>query len=149
MGFLSNREVQNFLSDLIYAKKQVHKNCIDLTVKKIYKLKGGAKLDFGDSEYKEAPRDILKPELKEKDDDYGWWELEQGYYILKYNERLTIAPGQKAIITPHQRLIDSAAGQAARIYDKSGEITNNLIVMSEKISIKENARISRLFIFED
>ncbi|MDA3792888.1 MAG: hypothetical protein PF545_04430 [Elusimicrobia bacterium] len=148
MRFLSGSSAEQFLSDLVYSKKQVHKNCIDITAKKIYKLKGGAKLDFGGSEYKEAPKDIITPELKDKEDKYGWWELERDYYLVKYNERLTIAPGQKAVLLPHKRLINAAASQAVRIYDKSGEIINNLVV-SENISIKENARLSRLFIVED
>lgn len=148
MGFLIASQAEEFLADLVYAKKQVHKNSIDLTAKKIYKLAGGGKLDFGGSEYEKAPANILKPEFKDKDDNYGWWNLEKGFYIVKYNESLAISPTQKAIILPHERLVEAAASHPVSIYDKSGEIKSSLIV-HEKLSIKENARISSLYIYEN
>ena len=148
MKFLSGEKVKNFMEDIICEKKQVHKHCVDLTVKKIYRLRSGASLDFGGSEYKAADKKPLKPVKTGKEDKYGWWKLTPGSYIFRYNELLTLAPGQKAVIQMHPRVSESGVCHTSCIKEESGEILMHVIVADETC-LKENARVSEVRIMEE
>jgi len=147
MKFLSGEEVKNFLQGLVYEKKQVHKHCVDLTVQKIYRLEGRGELDFGGSEYRTAEKKLIKPKKRDGGDRYGWWELKPGCYIFKFNELLTLAEGQKAVIQMHSRLMESGGCHFTLFTEDSGEIRVPVIV-SGKVSVKENARVSEVRILE-
>ncbi len=147
MKFLSGKEAAQYLENIVYAKKQVHKYCVDLTVARIYKLTGGGSLDFGGGEYKESDKKVLKPKKKNVEDDYGWWNLDRGSYLVKFNERFTIAPGQKALVQSHPRFVKAGAVHPVLYTEASGEIVISVQILT-RLNIKENARISELRIIE-
>ncbi|MGM0440994.1 MAG: dCTP deaminase [Elusimicrobiota bacterium] len=147
MRFLTGNEAANYLEDIVYEKKQVHKHCVDLTVGRLYKVTAGGELDFGGGEYSKGEKKPLKPRKKDPQDDYGWWEIEPGSYLVKLNERFTIAPVQKAFIQPHSRLLKAGATHPNLIIEESGEIVIPLNVLTE-LSIKENSRITEFRIIE-
>ncbi|MFW6134901.1 MAG: dCTP deaminase [Elusimicrobiota bacterium] len=148
MKFLPGQETKNYLEDIVYEKKQVHKHCVDLTVKKVYQVTGESSMDFGGSEFEPAEKKILKPKKKNDQDKYGWWNLKPGYYMFKYNELLTLAPGQKAIVQIHPNLLKSGGFHPTIIKENSGEL-NIPVIVNKKTNIKENARVSEVRIIEN
>ncbi len=145
MRLLKTDELEESWKNLIYPPKQLGRASLDLTVKNLSTIKSQSKgvLDFGGSEYQ--PLELIPLEAKiEEDPKYGWWSLSKGQYMVEYNE--TLCKGKYlALIYPHKRLQLTGCFHTPFIVDSSSDkqkIQGLLIVISEGVRIKENARIS-------
>jgi hypothetical protein len=148
MKILESGQILQFLTNLVYEKKQVHFTSVDLTVKSIAKVLVGGSLDFGGSEYKSAEREVIEPEKAGPSEKYGWWSLDEGDYFVEYNEELSLPSGCIAIIQPHERIIESGITHATRFLTESDDrpIISMIHVGRGRVHIKENARISNLIV---
>ncbi|MEF8848887.1 MAG: dCTP deaminase [Candidatus Thermoplasmatota archaeon] len=129
------------IENLIYEKKQVYDKKVDITVKKIKKIKDRGKLDFGGSEYKKAAIEEIKTEKKKPDDEYGWWVLDEGVHLVEFNEEID----EEVIIQSNLRLQTTGSFIPAQIKQKDEDLENLLIVSKNGLDIKENARIASIF----
>ena len=122
---------------------------LDLTAGEIFQLTGPGSLDFGGGELEAADRAKVVPKLQDEDDDYGWWELEPGSYVLRYNESLGLEEGELAHVYPLERVLLAGASHAAFVADGPREPLEALLsVGAAGCNIKENARMSRLIVLE-
>jgi len=144
-------DVIDFLKDIIYKDKQVLEDGAHITVKKIFNFRERGNIDFGGGEYKECEIAEINPEEHSVDDKYGWWRLEEGEYLIEYNEKLedSIPEGDIIIIQPAKRLIMNGAYHPTLIVGESGCIRTILYVGENGLNIKENARISKLLILTE
>lgn len=145
ISFEKEEDIEEIWKNLVYFPKQVNNGCIDLTIKKIYAFKSQGSLDFGDSEYLQVDRINIEP-TKEDDPKYGWWTLNKGTYIIEYNEYLSNEECI-AIVFPHERLQMTGCYHAPFIVnppegEKNHSLSCLLIVSTQNVRIKENARIS-------
>ena len=147
MTLHDKKQVAEKLSGLLHLDTQGFPLGVDLTVAEVHRLTGGGKLDFGGSEFAAAETEKLAPEKVDAEDDYGWWHLEAGMYLIRYNERLTLAEGELGLVLPHERLLRAGASHGA--FSVTGETgLETLLTVSEQgCQIKENARVSRLVVF--
>ena len=145
MRFLNGKEAADFLKDVIYLDKQASQNGFDLTVKKIYEFKNRGEIDFGGGERLDSEIKEIEPELRDPDDDYGWWELEPKTYLIEYNEALK--EDKPAILQPLPRLTRNSVGHPTIFVEEIDKVP--LFVGENGIAIKENARVSRLLFIED
>ncbi|MFX0050169.1 MAG: hypothetical protein ACFFAJ_06300 [Candidatus Hodarchaeota archaeon] len=148
MRFLKSDELEESWNNLIYSPKQLGFASLDLTVKKIFKINSLGSLDFGGTEYQRSEVQLVNPELKD-DPKFGWWTLAKGHYLIEYNEQLH-PENCLAIVFPHQRLLMSGCFHSPFIVQPpvdSNSIQGLLIVGSDGIRIKENARISSAITF--
>jgi hypothetical protein len=130
---------------LVYFPKQTNVIGLDLTVKKIYSLQSQGALDFGGSEFLQANKTLIDPKI-ENDPKYGWWTLNKAEYIVEFNEIL-IHKEYFAIVFPHDRLQMTGCYHSPFIVNPATSeehipLSTLLIVFSEGVRIKENARIS-------
>jgi deoxycytidine triphosphate deaminase len=147
MPRLSGNKCLESISGIIYARKQVHSDSVDLTVKRIIKLQSAGELDFGGSEYKAADTDAVAPVKKSPDDEYSWWNLEHGFYLVSFNEKFNLAKDVLGIIFPHSRLIRSGGIHSPSIVSKDEDPPVILLqVGPHGLRLKENARISSLIV---
>lgn len=144
MRILSGEETAEFLEDIVYLDTQIANNGIDLTATKVYDSKESGEIDFGGSERKDGKLSEIEPELRDSEDDYGWWELEPGMYLLEYNESLK--EGKMSFLQPLPRLTRNSATHPAKFVNKLELVP--LAVSGNGIKIKENSRVSRILIFE-
>lgn len=122
---------------------------LDLTVGEVSRLTGPGSLDFGGSELEAAEREPLEPELRDPDDDYGWWDLEPGSYLIRYNESVEPDEGNLAHVLPLERLLRAGASHPAFLVDGPRKPLETLLsVGSAGCRLKENCRVSRLVIVE-
>lgn len=135
-------ELASVLKDMIHEKTQKHECKVDLTVEEIYRITRKGALDFGGSEFEMSELKRIEPEKNEPEDDYGWWELEEGRYIIKFNERLTEG---RALIQPLTRLLKTGTMMPTFLHESDEELLNILIVGSEGVEIKENARVAGMY----
>lgn len=146
---LSAEDVARQLTGLVHLDTQRAREGIDLTINNIYRTTGHGQLDFGGSEFEAAPREPLTPVLDDPDDDYAWWTLEEGAYIIEYNEGLTVEDNQQAQIQPLDRTLLAGATHGTFTLDEGRDPIETLLVVSRMgCRLKENCRVSRLTVSE-
>ena len=143
-------DILEFISNIIYEKKQVEDYGVYLTIGKIFCFTGKGQADFGGDEYKKSEVQEINPVKRKVEDKYGWWELPQGEYLIEFNEELQkLLPAAKAVILqPAKRLTENGAFHPTIIVEKTGVIRTTLFVGKNGINIKENARVSKLIVLE-
>jgi hypothetical protein len=144
MGASVAEDTAKQVEGLVHESTQKGPNGIDLTVDCIYKIGEGGCLDFGGSEYEEAEQVVMHAERESREDDYGWWKLTPGEYIVEYNESF-VGEG-RARIYPHTRLLQAGASHPT-FQPRPGDPLKVLVHVGEGgVHIKENARVSTLVI---
>ncbi|MEW6113215.1 MAG: dCTP deaminase [Thermodesulfobacteriota bacterium] len=143
-GFMPSTEFVTFVQGLISAKKQLGSFSLDLTVASISKVQAGGSLDFGGSEYRQAAEEMLQPVKNTREEPYGWWRLEPGTYLIRFNEKIHPTSPMLIIVLPHDRLLAAGASHSPTVVEQLDEqVTVLLHVGSGGLAIKENARVSR------
>lgn len=137
------------LDGLVHLDTQRAAAGLDLTVGRISRVTGPGALDFGGSEFAPAGRKLLTPELADPDDDYGWWELEAGTYVVRFNEALALEEGQLGVVHPLPRLQQAGASHPTFVADGDEERLETLLTVGEAgCRLKENCRTSRLLLLD-
>lgn len=145
MNNLTGAETQSYLEGLVYAKTQVGARWVDLTVFEIHHFKSRGSLDFGGSEYRPAETATLTPHKLKDEDKYGWWELSEGTYLIKYNEKLVeFSDDELAEVLPHPRLLAAGGSHPAAYFSRGETLLTVLSVPPEGLALKQNCRVSRL-----
>jgi len=145
----SGEEISKVVRGLVHAESQIQKHALDLTLRSVFKLTGRGSLDFGGREYCPCEGDKIPPEKRQRDDSYGWWELDKGDYLLEYNESFLLPEGMLGILQPHHRLVVAGAIHNDHILVYPDVLPAALLhVAPMGLSIKENARISQLVVLK-
>jgi hypothetical protein len=147
---IKDEEILEIWGNLVYAPKQVRNRALELTIKSIDSFYSHGQLDFGGSEYKSAILELVNPKIID-DPKYGWWAIEQGNYLVTYNEIMK-DESYYALISPHQRLIDAGGTHSSFFWyptTKDQPIKSILQVGKKGLMLKENARVSTAISFRD
>lgn len=138
------------LDGLVHLDTQRAPDGLDLTVHAVYRTTGHGQLDFGGGEFQAAPREQLNPVFDDPEDDYGWWTLEKGAYLIQYNESLTLDDGQRAVISPLERTLHAGAHHGTFVLDAGRDPIETLLVVGRMgCRLKENCRVSRLVLLDE
>lgn len=128
------------IKGIVHEETQVQDRGLDLTVAAIAVIEYPGRIDFGGGELDTASFDRLSTELRTPGDEYGWWNLTEGQYVIEYNEVLT---GEEPVwLQPRQELRERGGAHPTVRVDKLGPMA--LSVSQGGIRIKENARVSTL-----
>jgi hypothetical protein len=143
-------DILEFISNIIYEKKQVEDYGVYLTIGKVFQFKGKADIDFGGSEYKKSELQQINPVKRKEEDKYGWWELPGGEYLIEFNEEVKklLPDANLVILQPSERITLNGAFHATKVIERKGKIRLTLYVGKNGINIKENARISELIVLD-
>jgi hypothetical protein len=146
---LSADDVAQHLDGLVHLDTQRAPTGIDLTLGAVYRTTGPGSLDFGGGEFDEAACEKLAPVRQNPDDDYGWWLLDGGTYVVTFNESLRLADGQRAVLRPLERTVLAGAHHPAmRLTGDRDPMRTLLTVPSVGCRLKENARLTRIEVQE-
>jgi len=149
MEILDTEATRPRVRDVVHFETQESPVGLDLTVDAVARVTGRGELDFGGSEFRAADREVVEPELASPDDDYGWWELEDGAYVIRYNETLDTGTGTVGVVHPLPRLQQAGASHPAFIAEPGeGPLETLVSVCGPGCRIKENSRVSRLLLVE-
>ncbi|MFC6717493.1 dCTP deaminase [Natrialbaceae archaeon GCM10025810] len=130
------------IDNLVYEPVQVHEHGIDLTVGAIYEVAGPGRLDFGGDELEDADLEPVPTEQRNPDDEFGWWDLEGGQYVIQHNEFLTDLD-EPAWLQPRNELLARGGSHPSMLVASHLPLIP-LTVAEGGIRIKENARVSTL-----
>lgn len=142
---LSGKKVKKYVDGVIHEETQLAEKGVDLTVDSVARPGSATDLDFGGGEEKIGEVEEITPKKRNEDDSYGWWNLEAGLYIIEFNEEIDVAEATGTVV-PLVRLTSGGSFHGTIVF--SGQLENNpvLSVSSAGLNLKENARISRLFV---
>ncbi|MEF8816172.1 MAG: deoxycytidine triphosphate deaminase [Salinibacter sp.] len=137
------------LDGLVHLDTQRAPTGVDLTVDTVFRTTGHGQLDFGGGEFQAAPRERIEPVLDDPEDDYGWWGLEKGAYMIRYNEALHLDGGEQAVVAPLERTLLAGAHHGAFVVEDGRDPLETLLVVSRMgCRLKENGRVSRLVVLD-
>lgn len=146
---LDTERTLDHIGGILHADTQRAAVGVDLTAAGVARIEGPGSLDFGGSEFETADVRALEPELRDPDDDYGWWELDPGSYLVRYNETLDVDDGDVVRVLPLERLLRAGASHAAFLVDGPRDPLETLLTVGAAgCRLKENCRISRALVVE-
>lgn len=111
---------------------------IDLTVTEIYRIREPGRVDFGGGELEPADREPHERVWRDEDDDYRWWHLGAGTYLVEYNESLS----GDAFLQPRTEIVERGASHPTLRVEELPHVP--LTVGGGGLRLKENARVSAL-----
>lgn len=130
------------IEELVHADTQVHDAGVDLTVAGVARVEEAGRIDFGGGELTEATLDPIDPSLRSPDDEYGWWDLPPGQYLVTFNERLV---GDEAVrVEPRRELVERGGSLPTVATTEFGPFPLATPSGSAETSLrlKENARVA-------
>ena len=131
---------EQYVEDVVHEETQTDGEGFDLTVAGIHEIVEAGRVDFGGGELEPAetvPHDSAE---RNPDDDYEWWTLREGQYLLEYNESLT----GEATMTLQTRteLLERGVSHPTLHVDELTRVP--ITVGGVGVKIKENARVSTI-----
>ncbi|WP_297889451.1 dCTP deaminase [uncultured Halorubrum sp.] len=134
-------EYANYLDGIVHEPTQTDGDGVDLTVAEIYEVTDPGRVDFGGGELEAAASEPRECEKRSPDDEYGWWSLDPGTYLVEYNESI---PGDDLRFTVQTReaLLERGASHPTLHVVSLPRVP--LSIGGAGISVKENARISTI-----
>jgi hypothetical protein len=125
---------------LLHEPTQVHERGVDLTVADVRRVTGPGRVDFGGGELEPAGTEPVERVWRDESDDYRWWHLDAGQYLVSYNESLT---GDEPVSCQTRDAV-----RARGAFHPSVRVTElepvPLSVGDGGLRVKENARVSTL-----
>lgn len=134
--------ITSFVEGTIHEETQARGDEFDLTVNEVYEVIGKGRVDFGGGELEEA--ELIPHEKKKRnpDDDYKWWNLSSGQYLIEYNEELNNPDNRIFRVQTRDEVLARGAFHPTLDVRELGRVP--LSVGGTGMRIKENARVSIL-----
>jgi hypothetical protein len=123
---------------IVHEETQVGERGLDLTAAEVYEVDAPGRVDFGGGELADAELSPHERARRNPDDDYQWWHLDGGQYLVEYNESLTGA--ESIVLQTRDEVLARGAFHPTLSVERLGRVP--LSVAPGGIRLKENARIS-------
>ena len=133
---------EELLDGIVHAETQREGRGFDLTLADVRRVERPGRIDFGGGELEAAETEPVGTELRDADDDYGWWNVDGGQYLLTYNESLVADATVQ--LQPRDELVARGAFHPTLQVSELGPLP--LSVPDGGIRLKENARVSTLLL---
>ncbi|MEF8870145.1 MAG: dCTP deaminase [Haloarculaceae archaeon] len=134
-------EYAQFVDGIVHEPTQTGGRGFDLTVADVYEVTAPGRVDFGGGELDAAEVSLHDSETRNPDDDYEWWHLDAGQYLVEYNESLASEDVLFTLQTRDELLARGAFHPTLHVSDLPRV---PLSVGGAGLRLKENARVSTL-----
>lgn len=135
-------DLTEFVDDIVHEPTQTDGRGLDLTVAGISRVAEPGRVDFGGGELTAAELEAVETERRNPDDDYGWWNLESGRYLIEYNESLTVPSDERLVLQTRDELLARGTFHPTLRVESLDRVP--LVVGGAGLRLKENARVSTL-----
>jgi hypothetical protein len=133
-------EFREYVTDIVHEPTQDEGERFDLTVAEVFEVVEPGRIDFGGGELDAAGTVPHDSEKRSPDDDYEWWSLSAGQYLVAFNESLT---GEATMtVQPRTELLERGATHPTLHVTELPRIP--LSVGGAGLKLKENARVSSI-----
>jgi hypothetical protein len=133
-------DVAAAVDGLLHRDTQVHDDGVDLTVAAVSVVDDAGRVDFGGGELEPATTRRHETRRRRPEDDYEWWHLDGGQYLIEYNESLTT--DRPFLLQPREAVLERGATHPTR--PVTSLPTLPLCVSDGGLRLKRNARVSTL-----
>jgi hypothetical protein len=134
----------DLVDGLVHEPTQTEGPGLDLTVAGVRRVTAPGRVDFGGGELEAAETEAVETAKRDASDDYGWWSLSGGVYLLDYNERLTL-DGETVLLQPRDAVCTRGAFHPTRRLTDDDSLDGVPLTVSDGgLRLKENARVSTL-----
>ena len=124
--------------------KQLQPSGFDLSLSEVLEYEGGGSVDFSNVEREIARTKPLEP------DELGWYTLQQGCYVIVYNEVVKIPLDLVALARSRSTMLRNGAAVETAVWDPGyqGRSSSLLVVHNPRgIRLKRDARVAQLVFF--
>ncbi|MFB6189167.1 MAG: dCTP deaminase [Halapricum sp.] len=135
-------DLSQFVEGIVHEPTQTEGRGLDLTVSEVYEIDEPGRVDFGGSELEAAELRPHERTLRDPEDDYEWWHLDAGQYLLSYNESLALPENATATIQVRDAVRERGGSHPTLSLRELGHVP--LSVGGAGLRLKENARVSTL-----
>jgi deoxycytidine triphosphate deaminase len=129
-----------FVDGVVHEPTQTEGRGLDLTVAEVYEVTQPGRVDFGGGELEAAALDSHDRQYRDEDDDYQWWHLDEGQYLLEYNETLGLPEDLLAVVQTRDAVRERGAFHPTLRTRSLDRVP--LSVGGAGLGLKENARVS-------
>jgi hypothetical protein len=133
-------DVATAVEGLLHADTQVHEGGVDLTARQVYVVDSPGRVDFGGGELASATTEPHETRRRNPDDDYEWWHLDAGQYLVEYNESLS--GSRECLLQTREAVLERGASHPTQVVASLPRMP--LAVSGGGLRLKENARVSTL-----
>ena len=127
------------IDGLVHEPTQTEGDGLDLTVAEVHEVTGPGRVDFGGGELEAAAVEPCEREKRDPDDEYGWWSLDAGTYLVEYNESVA-GDDLRFTVQTRDALLERGAFHPTLRVTALPRVP--LSVGGAGIRLKENARVS-------
>jgi deoxycytidine triphosphate deaminase len=131
-----------FVDGIVHEPTQTGGRGLDLTVTEVSEVTEPGRVDFGGGELEPAGTEPHDRHYRTEDDDYQWWDLSAGQYLLAYNESLALPDDVVATIQTRDAVRARGAFHPTLSTRRLDRVP--LSVGGAGLKLKENARVSTL-----
>ena len=135
---MSGEEIVSYVDGIVHEETQITERGLDLTIGAIHVVAKPGRVDFGGGELEAADTAPLETEKRDPDDDYGWWDLDAGQYLVEFNERLRA--DDSLVVQTRAEVRERGAFHPTLFVAELEAVP--LSVPTGGIRLKENARLS-------
>ncbi|EMA52624.1 MULTISPECIES: hypothetical protein [Halococcus] len=140
---MTGAELTEYVEGIVHEDTQVGEHGLDLTVAGIQVVEKPGRVDFGGGELEAATTTPHETTQRNPDDDYEWWELDAGQYLVRFNE--WVDANEPLVCQTREAVRDRGAFHPTLFVRELERAP--LSVPTGGIRLKENARVSTLFCF--
>jgi deoxycytidine triphosphate deaminase len=127
---------------IVHEPTQTEGPGLDLTVAEIYEITEPGRVDFGGGELASATTEPHPSAKRNQDDDYEWWVLDSGQYLIEYNETLSPPTGVAFVVQIRDELLTQGVSHPTLQTRSLDRVP--LSVGGAGLKCKENARVSTI-----
>jgi len=138
-------DISEYVTDIVHEPTQRDDDGFDLTVAGVSEIVEPGRLDFGGGELEPATTVAHASAKRNPDDDYEWWTLREGQYLVGFTESLT--GGATVTLQPRTELLERGATHPTLQIEELPRVP--LSVGGAGLKLKENARISTIVDVEE
>ncbi|NLV08541.1 dCTP deaminase [Halomicrobium mukohataei] len=131
---------EQYVEDAVHEPTQTADPGFDLTVANVFEIVAPGRVDFGGGELEPAQTTPHASAKRDPEDDYEWWTLRAGQYLIEYNESLTGAA--TVTLQPRTELLERGLSHPTLHVDALPRVP--ITVGGAGVAIKENARVSTI-----
>jgi dUTP pyrophosphatase len=137
-------KTQQLITGYVDLDKQLQPAGFDLSLKEVHAYWGAGAIDFDNKERKLAPTRQLKPDAE------GWYTLQQGCYMIVYNEAVKMPLNVVALARSRSTVLRNAAAIETAVWDPGyqGRSSSLLVVHNPSgIRLRQDARVAQLVFY--
>ena len=138
-------DISDYVTGIVHEPTQGGNDGFDLTVAAVSEIIEPGQLDFGGGELEPAATVAHESAKRNADDDYEWWTLREGQYLIEFNESLT---GEATVtLQPRTELLKRGGTHPTLHVETLPRVP--LSVGGAGLKLKENARVSTIVDVEE